>query len=82
MTDQKDLARELALEGYSTGIHNPKAFERDFNVFLTTKKMATRFIRTGKLNEKLLINNVVTALNLFGVKKANQIFRLICDDVQ
>lgn len=80
--DSKELAREIAREGYSTGVFHSKAFERDFNVFLTSKKMVTRFIRTGKVNEKLLINNVVTSLNIFGSKKTNAIFRLMLDDVQ
>ena len=81
--DPKDLAKEIAKAGYGgKGIFNAKAFERDFNVFLTSKKMISRFLRTGKFNEKLLINNIVTILNIFGPARTNQIFRLILDDVQ
>lgn len=81
--DSKELARCIAREAYSSAaVFNEKAFERDFNVFLTSKKMISRFIRSGKLNEKLLINNIVTTLNIFGRLPANQIYRIILDDVQ
>lgn len=81
--EDKDLAKELAKEAYSTAaVFNAKAFDKDYNVFITTKKMISRFIRTGKFNEKLLINNVVTTLNVFGSKTANKVYRLILNDVQ
>ena len=65
----KELAREIAMQDYGNTAYHRAQFEKDFNVFLTTKKMISRFIRTGVVNEKLLINNVVTALNLFGTKQ-------------
>lgn len=79
----KDELRAYALENYRpSGIVNPETFDRDYGLFLTTKKMITRFLRDGKLNERLLINNVVTALNLFQPKATNIVFRAILDDVQ
>ena len=78
----KELAREIAMQDYGNTAYHRAQFEKDFNVFLTTKKMISRFIRTGVVNEKLLINNVVTALNLFGTTKVTVIFRHLSDDVQ
>lgn len=81
--DSKELARDLAKQAYSSAaVFNDKAFERDFNVFMTSKKMISRFIRTGKFNERLLINNIVTTLNVFGPKTGNAVYRLLLDDVQ
>lgn len=79
----KETLRKLALENYRpSGVFNQETFDRDFSLFLTTKKMTTRFLRDGKLNERLLINNIVTALNLFGSRHTNAIFRATMDDVQ
>lgn len=80
--DSKALAKSIARKDYPGGVFNLKEFEKDFNVFLTTKKMTSRFIRTGKFNDGLMINNIVTVLNVFGKSKTNAIFRLILDDVQ
>lgn len=80
--DAKEIARELALADYGSTAYHQAAFERDFNFFLTTKKMITRFLKTGNINEKLLINNVVTALNVFGPVKVTLIFRHLTNDVQ
>lgn len=78
----KDIAREIALKDYGRSAYHLSSFERDFNVFATTKKMITRFLKTGVVNEKLLINNVVTTLNVFGPRKVTLIFRHLTDDVQ
>lgn len=79
---KKELAREIALEGYGAAAYHEASFDKDFNFFLTTRKMITRFLKTGAINEKLLINNVVTALNVFGPVKVTLIFRHLTDDVQ
>lgn len=82
MSDVKDLAKEIALEGYGTGVFHAKTFDKDFAVFMTTRKMIDRFLKTGAINEKLLINNVVVVLNLFGTRKVTAIFRVLLNDVQ
>ncbi len=74
-----DNLREIAREGYEgAGIFNLNQFNQDLNVLLSCGKMATRFLRSGYTNEKLLINNVICSLNVFGPKKANHLFRLLC----
>lgn len=80
--NQKDIARNIALHGYGSSAYHMATFEREFNLFMTTKKMTTRFLKTGVVNEKLLINNVVTVLNVFGATKVTLIFRHLLDDVQ
>lgn len=80
--NQKDIARNIALHGYGTSAYHVATFEREFNMFMTTRKMTTRFLKTGVVNEKLLVNNVVTTLNVFGATKVTMIFRNLLDDVQ
>ena len=82
MRDVKDLAREIALNGYGSGVFHAKTFDKDFAVFMTTRKMIDRFLKTGSINEKLLINNIVVVLNVFGAKKVTAIFRVLLNDVQ
>ncbi len=75
----KEQLRNIAREGYEgRGIFNPVQFNQDMNVLLSCGKMATRFVKSGKTNEKLLINNVICTLNVFGPKKANHLFRVLC----
>lgn len=82
-TDDKDLIRAFAKEGYEgKQIFNPTKFKKDFDNFLTTKKMVSRFLKSGCLNEGLMINNVVIAINAFGIAKTNVIFRMVCPDSQ
>lgn len=74
--------REIAKEGYGRGgFYTSNQFDQDFGNFFISKKMIARFIRTGSVNEKLLINNIVVLLNSFGIKRTNVILRAICDDV-
>lgn len=80
--DPKEIARAIALKDYGTSAFHEATFNRDFNVFSTTRKMITRFLKTGVVNDKLLINNVVTVLNIFGPKNVTLIFRYLMDDVQ
>lgn len=80
--DPKEIARAIALKDYGTSAFHESTFNRDFNVFSTTRKMITRFLKTGVVNDKLLINNVVTVLNIFGPKNVTLIFRYLMDDVQ
>ena len=82
MSDVKDMAKQIALDGYGTGVFHAKTFDKDFAVFMTTRKMIDRFLKTGAINEKLLINNVVVVLNVFGTKKVSAIFRVLLNDVQ
>lgn len=80
--DVKEVTRKIAKEGYGRGVFNHSEFERDYNVFNTVRKMIVRFLATGKLNDKLLVNNTVIVLNVFGVERTNAIFRLLLNDVE
>lgn len=63
-------------------VFNPLKFETEFANLVTTRKMITRFLKTGVINDKLIVNNVICALNSFGLTLGNRAFRLLCTDDQ
>jgi hypothetical protein len=80
-SDVKQKIIEIASEGYSVnGFFNEVEFKKDiYNLFII-KKMISRFLKSGAINEKLLLNNIVISINTFGVKKVNQMLRIILSD--
>lgn len=80
----RDDLRAIGKKTYSnrSSFFNTHEFEKDINNVLTAKKMVSRFIKSGQLNEKLLLNNVIVSLNAFGIRTTNLLFRIICTDLQ
>lgn len=79
--EKKKLIVQIATDSaVSKGFFNEPEFKKDiYNVFII-KKMVSRFLRSGEINEKLLLNNIIIALNTFNVKETNDIFRLALQD--
>ena len=59
---------------------NENEFKKDLYAIFIIKKMISRFLRTGTINDKLIMNNIVINLNTFDAHKANRIFRLALND--
>ena len=72
---------ELAKQAHDkTGFFNEVEFKKDvYNIFII-KKMVTRFLRSGNINEKLVLNNIIIALNTFDIERTNQILRMAMKD--
>jgi len=82
MIDKSGL-RDYALASYRyTGVLNDETFKADFFLFVTVKKMISRFLNSGQVNERRLINNVLISLNTFGGTTCNVIYRSMLDDSQ
>lgn len=82
MTPLEEI-REYARVGYSPKkIFCEEDFINDFKVFQAAKRTVNSFLKSGEIEEKLLINHVILALNSFGKQKTNKIFRCMMDDVQ
>lgn len=66
---------ELASQAYECrDFFNDVEFKKDvYNIFII-KKMISRFLRTGNINEKLVLNNIIISLNIFGIERANLIY--------
>jgi hypothetical protein len=75
--ENKKKILQIAAESSDHGsFFNEPEFKKDvYNIFII-KKMVARFLRKGIINEKLLLNNIIIALNTFNVKETNEIFRL------
>ena len=80
MIDKTELIR-LASEVYSKNdFFNDVEFKRDlYNLFII-RKMIIRFLRSGNINEKLLLNNTIVAINVFGIIRTNLLFELLLSD--
>jgi len=79
-----DEIKQFVREGHTQrgAIFNPVKFETEFANLMTTRKMITRFLKTGVINDKLVVNNTICALNAFGIPLANRAFRMLCTDEQ
>lgn len=78
---QKNAIEEIARENYDKdGFFNHIEFKRDLRIIFIIKKMVNRFIKTGIVSDKLLVNNVIIVCNSFGVTKANILLRAILPD--
>ena len=75
--EKKKKILQIASESVAKqGFFNEPEFKKDiYNIFII-KKMVARFLRSGVINEKLLLNNIIIALNTFDVKETNDIFYL------
>jgi hypothetical protein len=76
--------KQFVREGHAQrgAIFNPVKFETEFANLVTTRKMISRFLKTGVINDKLITNNIICALNAFKIPLANQAFRMLCTDEQ
>jgi hypothetical protein len=80
LTDREYVIK-IALDAYPNKIlFNEEEFKREFFRFYITRKMARRFILSGLVSDKLLLNNVIICLNVFGIVASNLIWKVICRD--
>jgi hypothetical protein len=77
----KEQILKIASEGYAVKrIFNEVEFKKDvYNLFII-RKMIARFLKSSTINEKLLLNNIIIAINTFGPEKVNQMLRIILSD--
>ena len=81
MLTNREYVLKIALDSYPNKImFNEEEFKRDFFRFYIIRKMARRFISSGSVSDKLLINNIIVCLNVFGILTSNIIFKIICRD--
>lgn len=78
----RDYILKLASDGYKKNLNvfNDQMLKKDVYTFFVVRKMIKRFLILGVINDKLILNNIIICLNVFGIKKTNTIFRIICDD--
>lgn len=79
--NSREYGIKIALDAYPNKIlFDEEEFRRDFFRFHITRKMARRFLLSGLVSDRLLLNNVITCLNIFGIKASNMIWKMLCED--
>lgn len=77
-TETKEKFVKTALEIYKSKskFFNENEFKKDVYALFIIKKMINKFIRTGIINDKLLINNIIISYNIFD-NKIIDLFKII-----
>ena len=77
-TETKEKFVKTALEIYKSksNFFNENEFKKDVYALFIIKKMINKFIRTGIINDKLLINNIIISYNVFD-NKIIDLFKII-----
>jgi len=58
---------------YSTTMYSDKEFHADLAKVIVLKKMFRRYLTSGEINERVVLNNIITMINVFGIKATNVI---------
>lgn len=76
----KDRIREVALAQYRRrhSFFDLEDFEADFNDLAVARKMVSRFLTTDVINEKMILNKIITSVNVFGAELAEAMFFSTC----
>lgn len=77
---RNDVIKEARDVYYLKEKCDESTFTRDITLFTVVKKSVNKFLRTGIINEKLLLNNIIICLNIFDVRVVNIFFKVTCDD--
>lgn len=76
MSDARKRVTSIAKDVYEkNGFFNQTSFRTDLRILFTVKKMIRKFLTTGNINEKLLINNIIIVTNVFTIEKMNILFQ-------
>lgn len=82
MSVDREYVIRLAADGYKKNLNafDDQMLKKDVYAFFVVRKMVKRFLLLGAINDKLILNNIIICLNVFGIEKTNTIFRIICTD--
>lgn len=62
---------KYCLQNYKTPYFNKQEFDNDINRLVILKKAFKRYDTSGKINIRLVLNNIIIIINVFGVEAAN-----------
>ena len=51
-------------------------FYEDMNRFKYIKRLVNKYLESGVISERLLLNHIITVYNVFGIEAANKILEL------
>ena len=77
----EDLVKFAAKHYYSPkGYIDPDEFEDDLKRFKYIKRLVNRYLDTGKLTDRLLLNHIIVIFNAFGTYASLRILAIKLDD--
>ena len=65
---------------YNPVMGDVEEFYEDMNRFKYIKRLVNKYLETGTLSERLIINHLITVYNVFGIDPANRILELKLSD--
>jgi hypothetical protein len=71
-SDDKDFI-EYCMDQYKTPFFLEEEFSSDMNKTVSLKKMFKRYLEHQLINERLVLNNIITMINVFGIEATNVI---------
>jgi len=80
-----DLTEENLFIYAAKNYYNPKyidaeEFTEDLNRFKYIKRLCNRYLETGNLSERLILNHLIVVFNVFGIEAALNILELKLHD--
>ena len=80
-----DLTEENLFIYAAKNYYNPKyidaeEFTEDLNRFKYIKRLCNRYLETGNLSERLILNHLIVVFNVFGIEAALNILELKLND--
>ena len=64
---------KYCLDNYQTPLFTREEFDSDLNKIIILKKMFKRYLTNGNINERLVLNNIIILINVFGIYPTNVI---------
>ncbi len=61
-----------AKASYKSPFFSDEDFLQDLNKIVVLKKLFRRFTTSGAINERLVLNNIIILLNVFGLESTNK----------
>lgn len=76
---EENLFLFAAKHYYNPVMGDVEEFYEDMNRFKYIKRLVNKYLETGNLSERLILNHLITVYNVFGIKPANKIIELKLD---
>ena len=77
---EENLFLFAAKHYYNPVMGDIEEFYEDMNRFKYIKRLINKYLETGTLSERLIINHLITVYNVFGIDPANRILELKLND--
>ena len=71
MDNEQDDFIQYCIRNYKTPFFSLTEFKSDLSTVTNIKKMLSRYCTSGKLNERLILNHVITLNNVFDIEPTN-----------